>query len=675
MHRKKFISLLILRLAAAAVCLALLLFPAIAQAHANLLSSDPPNGAVLEQAPKSATLKFTEPLDPTFSKAELVDSNLQVVAPGPGAIDPGDNHVLHLSLPSVSPGAYSIVWQARSAADGHLTNGIVSFSVGTGVSPAALLPPPGTPDPTSRGPYPLDTLLRWTSYLAAALAAGSLFFGLLVWRPAYRRWEAPQAASDLRALYILKRLVITGLVSLIGLTVAFILFQAWQTGQGTFKIPFTQALLNLIQPGQAWVTWLRILLLGFLLYLAVKLTPPGQGSTTPWFLALMLALYMLLSFSLESHAAALNQPLPILIDWLHIIAMTAWLGGLLPLFLLLRSTEMPASVLVPRFSRLALVCVAILALSGLYSAYLEVHTVQALISTLYGQALAFKSLLFFTLIGFGAINLLLLSPRLKASTGKAVRWMRYTVRFELALGLLLLAAVGIMAGVTPALSAVEARQRMGYIDSYHENGSSMDLWVAPARVGVNEIGVDVHDLPPNPSDAQPAVLIRLQPLDGKLGTTQVQTTPVNETRYTVRGGFLSLAGSWQVEVIVRQPGVNDFRHAFTVQVQQNPFLATLQNPFPATDASIAAGKALYEQNCLPCHGPQGKGDGPAGLALRPQPADLTAHTVPGVHSDGQLYDWITNGFPGSAMPAFSKLLADEPRWNLVNYIRTFGRKQ
>jgi mono/diheme cytochrome c family protein len=62
------------------------------------------------------------------------------------------------------------------------------------------------------------------------------------------------------------------------------------------------------------------------------------------------------------------------------------------------------------------------------------------------------------------------------------------------------------------------------------------------------------------------------------------------------------------------------------------------------------------------------------LTLNPRPADLSVHTVPGVHTDAQLYDWITHGFPGSAMPAFGQILGDTERWHLVNYIRTLAPK-
>lgn len=98
--------------------------------------------------------------------------------------------------------------------------------------------------------------------------------------------------------------------------------------------------------------------------------------------------------------------------------------------------------------------------------------------------------------------------------------------------------------------------------------------------------------------------------------------------------------------------------------------ATRTNPIPDTPESRAQGQALYQENCLPCHGPTGLGDGPVGLTLRPAPANLQVHMVPGVHSDAQIYDWISNGFPNAPMPAFGEALTEEQIWHLMNYIRT-----
>jgi mono/diheme cytochrome c family protein len=97
----------------------------------------------------------------------------------------------------------------------------------------------------------------------------------------------------------------------------------------------------------------------------------------------------------------------------------------------------------------------------------------------------------------------------------------------------------------------------------------------------------------------------------------------------------------------------------------------LVNPVEPTAESIARGQLVYAQNCLVCHGAQGRGDGPAARALRPPPADLRVHMAAG-HTDAQLYDWVTNGVAGTAMPAWKHTLSELDRWNVINYIRTLA---
>lgn len=103
----------------------------------------------------------------------------------------------------------------------------------------------------------------------------------------------------------------------------------------------------------------------------------------------------------------------------------------------------------------------------------------------------------------------------------------------------------------------------------------------------------------------------------------------------------------------------------------NAYRDSLPNPIPATLASIDRGRAVYTQYCAACHGATGRGDGPAGLALRPRPADFRVHMAAG-HTDAQLFDWVTNGVEGTAMPAFKDQLSPEDRWHVINYLRTFA---
>jgi len=89
------------------------------------------------------------------------------------------------------------------------------------------------------------------------------------------------------------------------------------------------------------------------------------------------------------------------------------------------------------------------------------------------------------------------------------------------------------------------------------------------------------------------------------------------------------------------------------------------NPIPADKASRARGKKLYKANCASCHGPTGRGDGPAGAALNPRPADLA--TMAGQHPDGDFAWKIAAG--RGAMPAWKAMLSEKQIWDLVNYLQ------
>lgn len=92
------------------------------------------------------------------------------------------------------------------------------------------------------------------------------------------------------------------------------------------------------------------------------------------------------------------------------------------------------------------------------------------------------------------------------------------------------------------------------------------------------------------------------------------------------------------------------------------------NPIAPDAGSIAQGRALYEVNCLACHGEQGNGDGPTAATLPAPPANFNSgHTA--THPDGDLWYWIKTGIEGTSMPAFENQLSDDDIWHLVNYVR------
>jgi mono/diheme cytochrome c family protein len=99
--------------------------------------------------------------------------------------------------------------------------------------------------------------------------------------------------------------------------------------------------------------------------------------------------------------------------------------------------------------------------------------------------------------------------------------------------------------------------------------------------------------------------------------------------------------------------------------------AGLTNPIQPDEASLARGGELYAVNCASCHGDGGMGDGPAGAALDPVPAPV-AHTSR-MMADDYLFWRISEGGAqfNTSMPPW-KVLDEQARWDLVNYMRALG---
>jgi len=128
------------------------------------------------------------------------------------------------------------------------------------------------------------------------------------------------------------------------------------------------------------------------------------------------------------------------------------------------------------------------------------------------------------------------------------------------------------------------------------------------------------------------------------------------------GGWIGKAGGK-----IRHP---EFRHEPSPQPPPDQS-ANKQNPVAASEASIAEGKALYQANCVSCHGEIGEGDGPKSDTLKVIPPDLSNPDM-WRQKDGALYVKIIEG--KAPMPSFRSKFSTHEAWALVNYVRTLAPK-
>ncbi len=183
----------------------------------------------------------------------------------------------------------------------------------------------------------------------------------------------------------------------------------------------------------------------------------------------VLSLPLVASRSLTSHAVAVgeNAKLVVAADSVHLIATALWAGGLSSLwrafYLGNHHMNLPhdwTARLVNRFSRLALVSVALLLITGLYQSWIHVGSLEVLKSTDYGNALMLKLALFIAMLALGALNFFSTRPRLaksaEASGGQHSERRQALRRIgaESVIGLLMFSVTGWLTVLPPGVHAV-----------------------------------------------------------------------------------------------------------------------------------------------------------------------------------------------------------------------------
>ncbi len=132
-----------------------------------------------------------------------------------------------------------------------------------------------------------------------------------------------------------------------------------------------------------------------------------------------------------------------------------------------------------------------------------------------------------------------------------------------------------------------------------------------------------------------------------------------------------LTAAQQLEQAVRSKADAREVNRLTAQITQRLLGLYPQAFTPRTVPDLAHGQALFQTNCVMCHGSQGLGDGPAATGLEPAPTNFHEPARRDQRSLLSLYSTLTLGVPGTAMASYAKL-SDEDRWALAFYVGQLG---
>ncbi|MFL6005693.1 MAG: copper resistance CopC/CopD family protein [Gaiellaceae bacterium] len=396
-----------MRRAARLTCIvgaATLVAPAAAFAHADLVDTNPRNGASLVRAPARVVVRFDDVVRTAPGNAAVRNGGTSVLAGKPRT------HGRRLVLPlrdRLRDGDYSVRWSAVSD-DGHVIQGVLAFSVGTGRAP-----PPPTLRVTNEVGFG-TVFSRWVFFAGLLVGSGMALFDLVVWRPIARSdirtgWMALALAAMFVSSHGLVRASHGGVATRFGLTV-----------QIASAIAATGA--------------------------AAAAIAVADRSAAPF--GMVLAVLLLPVPTVAGHALDPGRSwLEVPVDMLHVTAAAVWVGGLFALVVIVPREGVPPEIVdraARRFSTFALAAVIAVGLTGAVRALAELSSVSQLWSTSYGRAILAKSAIFAVLLGLGAVS--------RATVREGAGRLRNVVRVELVLAVALIVAVAILTSLRPGRS-------------------------------------------------------------------------------------------------------------------------------------------------------------------------------------------------------------------------------
>ena len=397
-----------------------------AHAHATLLQTVPAANSRVEQPPREVMLSFDERVETIFNSVEVLDEKGDRVDDGsPRVSDQGD--VLFVNLKPLSSGRYVVSWKVVSL-DSHQVEGNFGF----GVNAAA----PGDADMTrlirNRGKQQstvFTAIIKWIGLTAMTVWLGGISFWMWVFTPVAKTG----AIEDQRIVSVRFELHRRAFAKSSGYPAAIFAVAQCLMLMDQAAVFSGLSFLATLSPLTLWTVvsktnygaWWGIRMMASLALAATLLpylssstwkTEPKTGIEKKNLLGLFWVIcgsLILLSLPLTGHARAVPHATIVAIasDWVHLAATAAWIGGLVFLAAISSIQGIAApdhstflSSLVARFSLLAKISVASLALTGIYAAWLHLPNWNSFLSTSYGRALTVKLLLIAPMLLIGLVN-------------------------------------------------------------------------------------------------------------------------------------------------------------------------------------------------------------------------------------------------------------------------------
>jgi copper transport protein len=615
-------------------------------AHPFYVDSTPKPFQSIAESTGEVNVFFSEPI-------ELPYSDITVLGPDGKAVDKKDAHNVNGHTSSIAasiqenlpPGIYTVNTKVLSAVDGHVVDNSFTFGIGTEGAASNDVGSDRVGQLTGLAGRQSEkdivsieeSLSRFPGYVGQVIAFGVAFAMIWLWKPFNQIPWLSESLFPFRSLVrnsATKLLIVAASLILVS-GIAMIIVQSASVDATILEIASTKF-------GNVWS--IRMVQASALLLLAAGISQgnirQGQYVNTTEIIALVaLALSLLVTYSLIAHAAASNQPLAIVADFCHSVVASIWIGGVIFLAFVfipkLASFQLNdnikailLSILIPRFSTVAVVSLGIILITGPLLLWTLENDIAITLVSLYGRVLLGKLLIGLAMIAIGAYHQLITqkkfssslisssnvtstnrsvtsenssAPQSRAQFSKSMRQFGRTLKVEAVLGVGLLFMVSLMANMALPSGEFPAYERSDSGDSteldssstaslinsgsllsekefseiaYLANGDKIQLRIDPFTIGQNTFEVTFYD---NNSIARfiNSSAIKLTQVDKGVGPIVVDMSNLSQGVFRVDTA-LSLPGRWTVQVLGEsvEPGSQNMVAIFDLNVK--PSLSNLQ---------------------------------------------------------------------------------------------------
>lgn len=555
--------------------------------HAFVINSSPSQSESIAASPQKIDVFFSEPVDLRYSNLKVLDSNGKQVDKGDVGYLQNDESKLTVSIPLLKDGTYTVSTSVLSQIDGHVTDNAFGFAIGQAVLPTNV---------SSSGPsstlYLPEAIARFPTLLAQVMIVGAAFGSLWMWRPLSKISSLTESTTQIRHM-VNKNLAIYYVVAsiiLVSSNFAILYFQAIAINGSIIDVLGTRFGTVLLER-----SLISFVIFGLSLYeyRQFRKKESHAFSRLENIGILTIGVILLATTSLIGHGASSKQLIPLIIDFVHNLTASIWIGGtfylafvLIPI---LKASKInlyyklaTLSVWIPRYSTLVVTLLGLLIITGPFLLYILEDNLSLVIGSLYGTFLIAKLLLAGLMVILGGYSSIFIYNRvvnlLKAAQVVGIKPNNYKlpngeseserkaestiVNFRKALmiesifGIALLLSVSLLVNTgvpeseTQNLSQASTAESIG-IEHYQstrfvDNDTNIGLLITPYEVGNNNFKVSFLDVNGKSIEVQSAQ-IKYRQIEKSIGPITIDLEKQSTGVFSANASF-GIPGLWDMEV-------------------------------------------------------------------------------------------------------------------------------